>query len=128
MRSVPRILIADDNPANVDILRTRLSSQGYEIITANDGEAALEASRQHLPDLILLDVMMPKRDGFEVCRLLKSDPSLPFMPIILVTAKERLSRHRRRPRMRRRRIPHQTGGSRSPGGARQIDPAYQGAA
>jgi adenylate cyclase len=87
MRPVPRILIADDNPANVDILRTRLSGHGYEIITANDGEAALEASRQHLPDLILLDVMMPKRDGLEVCRLLKSDPALPFMPIILVTAK-----------------------------------------
>ena len=81
------ILIADDNPANVDILRTRLSGHGYEIITANDGEAALEASRQHLPDLILLDVMMPKRDGLEVCRLLKSDPALPFMPIILCTAK-----------------------------------------
>jgi adenylate cyclase len=87
MRSVPRILIADDNPANLDILRTRLSVQGYEIFTATDGEAALEASRQHLPDLILLDVMMPKKDGLEVCRLLKSDPSLPFMPIILVTAK-----------------------------------------
>jgi adenylate cyclase len=87
MRSPPRILIADDNAANVDILRTRLSAQGYEIVTAADGEAALEATRQHLPDLILLDVMMPKRDGFEVCRLLKSDPSLPFMPIILVTAK-----------------------------------------
>src|SRR6185369_14954157 len=87
MRPVPRILIADDNPANVDILRTRLSGHGYEIITANDGEAALEASRQNLPDLILLDVMMPKIDGFEVCRRLKSDPALPFMPIILVTAK-----------------------------------------
>src|SRR5206468_5474128 len=87
MRSIPRILIADDNAANVYILSTRLSGQGYEIVTATDGEAALEASRQHLPDLILPDVMMPKRDGFEVCRILKSDPSLPFMPIILVTAK-----------------------------------------
>jgi adenylate cyclase len=87
MRSPPRILIADDNAANLDILRTRLTSQGYEIVTAIDGDAALDAAREEQPDLILLDVMMPKRDGFEVCRLLKADPTLPFMPIILVTAK-----------------------------------------
>jgi class 3 adenylate cyclase len=87
MRSPPRILIADDNAANLDILKTRLASRGYEIITATDGEAALEGAREQRPDLILLDVMMPKRDGFEVCRLLKTDPTLPFMPIILVTAK-----------------------------------------
>ena len=87
MRSPPRILVADDNLANVDILRTRLASQGYEVVTAMDGEAALTAAREHRPDLILLDVMMPKRDGFEVCRLLKADTMLPFMPIILVTAK-----------------------------------------
>lgn len=87
MRSPPRILIADDNAANLDILRTRLASQGYEIVTAMDGDAALDAAREHQPDLILLDVMMPKRDGLEVCRLLKGDATLPFMPIILVTAK-----------------------------------------
>ena len=87
MRSPPRILIADDNPANLDILHTRLGTQGYDIVTASDGEEALSAARQHLPDLVLLDVMMPKRDGFEVCRLLKADQALPFMPIILVTAK-----------------------------------------
>jgi class 3 adenylate cyclase/CheY-like chemotaxis protein len=87
MRSPPRILIADDNAANLDILRTRLAGQGYEIVTAVDGDAALDGAREHQPDLILLDVMMPKRDGFEVCRLLKSDSTLPFMPIILVTAK-----------------------------------------
>ena len=87
MRSPPRILIVDDNAANVDILQTRLASHGYEVITATDGEAALESARQHQPDLILLDVMMPKRDGLEVCRILKADSSLPFMPIILVTAK-----------------------------------------
>jgi DNA-binding response OmpR family regulator len=54
---------------------------------AVDGEEALAAARQHLPDLILLDVMMPKVNGFEVCRQLKNDAGLPFMPIILVTAK-----------------------------------------
>ena len=87
MRSPPRILVADDNEANLDILRTRLATQGYEIVTAIDGEEALDAARKYQPDLILLDVMMPKRNGFEVCRLLKADTTLPFMPIILVTAK-----------------------------------------
>src|SRR4029450_7044308 len=82
-----RIVIADDNAANLDILRTRLAAQGYEIITATDGDEALESALKHQPDLILLDVMMPKRDGFDVCRLLKADATLPFMPIILVTAK-----------------------------------------
>ncbi len=70
MRNPARILIVDDNEANVDILATRLESQGYEIITANDGEEGLAAAREHLPDLILLDVMMPKIDGIEVCQQL----------------------------------------------------------
>ena len=88
MRSPPRILIADDSPASLDILRTRLVSQGYEVVTATDGQEAVDATLAHQPDLILLDVMMPKRDGFEVCRLLRADPALPFIPIILVTAKD----------------------------------------
>jgi adenylate cyclase len=87
MRSPPLILIADDNEANLDILRTRLTSRGYAVITASDGEEALDQARGHLPDMILLDVMMPKRNGFDVCRMLKADSTLPFMPIILVTAK-----------------------------------------
>jgi adenylate cyclase len=88
MRSPPLILVADDNAANVDILRTRLTTRGYDVVIATDGEEALSTARGRQPDLILLDVMMPKHDGFEVCRLLKADPSLPFMPIILVTAKD----------------------------------------
>ncbi len=87
MRSPARILIVDDNVANVDILRARLQAQGYDIVTAADGEEALEAAREHLPDLILLDVMMPKLDGIEVCRRLRADASMPFIPIVLVTAK-----------------------------------------
>jgi class 3 adenylate cyclase/CheY-like chemotaxis protein len=81
------ILVVDDNPANIDIIETRLASQGYRVITAADGEEALAKARERLPDLILLDVMMPKKDGLQVCRELKADRSLPFMPIILVTAK-----------------------------------------
>ena len=87
MREPPLILIVDDNPANVDILQMRLMANSYDVITAADGEMGLALAREKLPDLILLDIMMPKMDGFEVCRQLKGDPALPFMPIILVTAK-----------------------------------------
>lgn len=87
MNDPPRILIVDDNETNRDILATRLAPQGYELLQAADGEEALAVARAKLPDLILLDVMMPKIDGVEVCRQLKSDKALPFMPIILVTAK-----------------------------------------
>jgi len=87
MRTPPLILIVEDNPASLDILQTRLTAHNYEIITATDGEAGLAMARDKQPDLILLDIMMPKMDGIEVCRHLKADPSLPFMPIIMVTAK-----------------------------------------
>jgi adenylate cyclase len=87
VRSPPRILVADDNPMNVEILQMRLAAQGYEILTAGDGEQALTLAREANPDLILLDVMMPGLDGLEVCRRLKSDAALPFIPVILVTAK-----------------------------------------
>jgi len=87
MKSPPLVLIVDDNPTNLDILQARLAVHKYQIITAMDGEAALAAAREQQPDLILLDIMMPKMDGIEVCRRLRADRSLPFMPIIMVTAK-----------------------------------------
>lgn len=87
MRSPPLILVADDNPANLDILQTRLEAHGYRVLAARNGEEALTLAQQEGPDLILLDVMMPKMDGIEVCRRLKGDPAQPFIPIILVTAK-----------------------------------------
>ncbi len=87
MRSPPLILIADDNAANVDILQARLAAKGYAIITAMDGEQALASAQENLPDLILLDVMMPRLDGIEVTRRLKADAAVPFMPIILITAR-----------------------------------------
>jgi adenylate cyclase len=86
VREPALILIADDNEANRDILVRRLAVHGYNLITASDGEQALAAARSMLPDLILLDIMMPKLDGLEVCRELKADKRLPFIPIILVTA------------------------------------------
>jgi serine phosphatase RsbU (regulator of sigma subunit) len=87
MRTPPLILIVDDNPANVEIFEMRLAASNYEIITASDGEEGLAMAKERLPDLILLDIMMPKMDGIEVCRHLRADSSLPFMPIIMVTAK-----------------------------------------
>ncbi len=86
VRTPPRILIVDDNPTNVKVLQTRLVAEGYEVVTAGDGEEGLATARQQIPDLILLDVMMPKLDGFEVCRRLRADSEFPFTPIIMVTA------------------------------------------
>jgi len=87
VKTPPRILIVDDNPDNLDIFQARLAAHGFEILRAMDGEEALATAKRERPDLILLDVMMPKMDGIEVCRHLKADRSLPFIPIILVTAK-----------------------------------------
>jgi adenylate cyclase len=87
MNNPARILVVDDNETNRDILMTRLEKHGYELLQAADGEEALLSVRKHLPDLLLLDVEMPKLDGFEVCRRLKNDPSLPFIPIVLCTAR-----------------------------------------
>jgi len=87
VRRPAQILIADDNPDNREIFRTRLAAHDYRIVTAVDGEEALAVAMEQSPDLILLDVMMPKMDGIEVCRRLKSDPSLPFIPVIMITAK-----------------------------------------
>jgi class 3 adenylate cyclase len=77
----------DDNPTNLEILRVRLNAQGYEVVTAVDGEDALARARELEPDLVLLDVMMPKLDGISVLKLLKQDTKLRFVPVILVTAK-----------------------------------------
>ena len=86
VRTPARILVADDTPANVRMLETRLRHDGYEVVVARDGAEALATARAAQPDLILLDIMMPKMDGIEVCRTLKRDPDFPFTPIIMVTA------------------------------------------
>ena len=87
MREPPLILVVDDVPDNVEILQLRLESQGYAVITAGDGEAALAIIRDRLPDLVLLDIQMPKLDGIETVKQLKADDSLPFIPVIMVTAR-----------------------------------------
>lgn len=86
MRDPARILVVDDVPDNVEILRMRLESLGYEIVTAVDGEQALAMVRETLPDLILLDIMMPKLSGYEVCQRLKKDEPTSKIPILMVTA------------------------------------------
>jgi diguanylate cyclase (GGDEF)-like protein len=83
-----RILVVDDVPDNVDILDARLSSRGYIVVTATNGQEALDRVHGEAPHLILCDVMMPVIDGFEVSRRIKNDTTLPFIPIILVTAKD----------------------------------------
>ena len=82
------ILIVDDSPDNVEIVSARLRFVGYQVMTAGDGESAIEMVRKQPPDLILLDVMLPGMDGYEVASLLKKDEDLPFIPIILVTARD----------------------------------------
>ncbi len=82
-----KILVIDDLPENVFILQDRLENEGYEVLTAYDGNTGVEKARTHLPDLILLDVMMPDITGFEVCKILVNDEKTKHIPIILVTAK-----------------------------------------
>ncbi|MDP6380661.1 MAG: response regulator [Phycisphaerae bacterium] len=81
-----RILIADDNEQNVELLQAYLDELDCEIVTARDGQEALEKVASEKPDLILLDIMMPKVSGFEVCRKLKTDPESQNIPIVMVTA------------------------------------------
>jgi adenylate cyclase len=87
LRTPPRILAVDDVPTNLEILKVRLESQGYEVVTAADGEEALVRARELEPDLVLLDVMMPKLDGISVLKQLKQETAERFVPVILVTAK-----------------------------------------
>ena len=82
-----KILIADDKPEVVELVRVSLEGEDYEIVDASDGKETLKRVRLEKPDLILLDVVMPKMDGFEVCRQLKKDPQTQEIPIIMLTAK-----------------------------------------
>ena len=80
------ILIVDDHEDNIELLRARLEARGYETTAAEDGEQALRIVEEQRPDLILLDVMMPKVDGIEVARRIRANKELPFIPIIMQTA------------------------------------------
>ena len=82
-----RILIVDDTPANIDVLDQMLEAEGHKISVAASGEAALKLAAKIVPDLILLDIMMPGIDGFETCRRLVADPATRDIPILFITAK-----------------------------------------
>jgi two-component system, OmpR family, alkaline phosphatase synthesis response regulator PhoP len=82
----PRVLIVDDNPQNADLMEAYLGACGYELRTATDGEQTLQEVATWQPDLILLDIMMPKISGFEVCKRLRADPATHDIAVLMVTA------------------------------------------
>jgi two-component system alkaline phosphatase synthesis response regulator PhoP len=84
-----KILVVDDEIYIVHILDFSLGMEGYEVVTALDGEQALEKARTEKPDLIVLDIMMPKLDGYETCKRLKADAETQDVPVILLSAKGR---------------------------------------
>jgi len=82
-----RILAVDDSATVLEMIKSVLVAEGYDVITASDGAEGLETARRERPDLILLDVMLPKLDGYRVCRLLKFDQNYKAIPIVMLTAK-----------------------------------------
>jgi DNA-binding response OmpR family regulator len=82
-----RVLLVDDDPALRRLISTTLGEQNFELLQAVDGEEALRIARQQQPALVLLDVNLPKLDGFEVCRQLKSDPAMASIKVVMLTAR-----------------------------------------
>ncbi len=80
------ILVVDDNSQNLELLQAYLEDLGCAVVSAQDGVQAMKAVSEHKPDLILLDIMMPKMSGFEVCRLLKEDEATCDIPVVMITA------------------------------------------
>ena len=87
MLEKPKILLVDDEPTIVKMVEKRLEAEGFEVLIAVDGEAALEKARSEKPALIILDLMLPKMDGYKVCGLLKRDTRYSRIPIILFNAR-----------------------------------------
>jgi putative two-component system response regulator len=90
MDKQPKILIVDDNKVNVELLRTQLKHYKYDLDTAYDGEEALDKIQKSRPDLVLLDLMMPKISGFEICKAIKRNKETQFIPVIVITALQEL--------------------------------------
>lgn len=86
-----KILVADDNPIIVEVIKSALKAENYQVSVAYDGQEALDKVHQENPDLILLDILMPKMNGYMVCKKIKDDPKVKHIPIIMLTAKEQES-------------------------------------
>ncbi len=86
-RVIPKVLVVDDEPDAVELVKFNLKAAGYEVSTASDGDEALKKARALLPDLIVLDLMLPEVDGLEVCKILRRDQRVSAIPIIMLTAK-----------------------------------------
>src|SRR6202158_125955 len=86
-----RVLVVDDVPANVKLMEARLSAEYFDVITALSGQDAIAVCERAECDIVLLDVMMPDMDGFEVCRRLKANPSTHHLPVVMVTALDQAS-------------------------------------
>jgi len=84
-----KVLVVDDEEYIQHILNFSFGAEGYEVITAADGEEAVKIARSEKPDIIVLDIMMPKMDGYEACKQIKADPQTQDIPVILLTAKGR---------------------------------------
>ena len=84
---MPKILVVDDEPDAIELIKFNLKAAGYDVSTAADGDEALKKARSILPDLIILDVMLPEVDGLEVCKILRRDSQASDIPIIMLTAK-----------------------------------------
>ncbi len=84
-----KILVVDDEINITQILQFSIGAEGYEVITAQNGEEAIDKAKREQPDLIILDIMMPRIDGYEACRLLKANPLTKNIPVVLLTAKGR---------------------------------------
>ncbi len=89
--SESRILIVDDNAQNLELLQAYLEDLGCQIDVAHDGAEAIEIARQRVPDVMVLDVMMPRMSGFQVCEKLKKEPATAAVPIVMVTALNEIS-------------------------------------
>ncbi len=87
MNEKKRILVVDDEADLVEMVKMRLEANNYEVLSAYDGQEALDKARKEKPDLIILDLMLPKIDGYKVCRMLKFDEKYKKIPIILFTAR-----------------------------------------
>lgn len=85
---MPKIVAVDDHPEILNIIETKLSRNGYEVIPLNDSVIAVDKIREIRPDLVLLDIMMPKITGFDLCSQIKSDPELKAIKVVFLTAKD----------------------------------------